>query len=426
MTRRPDGSLVTWMRVVFVAVAVLAGYTVVAPPALATHAGLNLHRHSETAQCGSNFPVAFDVLYGGEPESITVQFTSSDPAITYRFSNPYTTSQPENHFNDGVIFNSPGSRTLTVTDVNNSAITDSITVNVVPPAGGSCTGGGTTTTTTTAPPTTTTAPTTTTTMAPGPTTTVVPSTTTSSTTTTTLVPPPGGTTTTTVPCGFPPTTVPGTPSTTNTTAPCPTTTTLPGTTTTTFPEGPTTTVPRTTTTTPGTSTTMATTTTTAPTTTTTVPDGSEGGGMTFRSGMDGSEEALAGDPDGGGRARITVDPDGTVCYRVRVWSVGPIGGAHIHQAPRRVSGPIVVHLHSEVVTLPNGDQLVEDCTSASPEVARRIIANPAMFYVNVHDDQFPGGALRGQLDGSPAGPRPPAADRPRRSFLAAARTRPPS
>ena len=37
------------------------------------------------------------------------------------------------------------------------------------------------------------------------------------------------------------------------------------------------------------------------------------------------------------------------------------------------------------------------CASASGELIKAIFQNPANYYVNVHNAEYPGGALRGQL-----------------------------
>lgn len=37
-------------------------------------------------------------------------------------------------------------------------------------------------------------------------------------------------------------------------------------------------------------------------------------------------------------------------------------------------------------------------TASSTELVRDILANPAGFYVNVHNAEFPNGTVRGQLD----------------------------
>jgi len=39
------------------------------------------------------------------------------------------------------------------------------------------------------------------------------------------------------------------------------------------------------------------------------------------------------------------------------------------------------------------------CVSADSELIKEIRQSPAEFYVNVHNSEFTGGAVRGQLDG---------------------------
>ncbi len=65
-------------------------------------------------------------------------------------------------------------------------------------------------------------------------------------------------------------------------------------------------------------------------------------------------------------------------------------GAHIHEAPAGVAGPIVVPLSPPV-----GD----GCVPASRELIKEIRKNPESFYVNVHTAGRPAGAIRGQLCG---------------------------
>ena len=52
---------------------------------------------------------------------------------------------------------------------------------------------------------------------------------------------------------------------------------------------------------------------------------------------------------------------------------------------------------------PRNDELesrrrIEGCVPAAPALLEQIAANPAGYYVNLHNARFPAGAIRGQLD----------------------------
>jgi hypothetical protein len=101
-----------------------------------------------------------------------------------------------------------------------------------------------------------------------------------------------------------------------------------------------------------------------------------------------------GDPDGSGTATLTINPGlGQVCYTIEVAGVAPLTGAHIHEAPSTGSGDVVVGL-----PVPVGSLGGTGCVAVSRELAVDIITNPSEYYVNVHNAEFPRGALRGQLD----------------------------
>jgi hypothetical protein len=65
--------------------------------------------------------------------------------------------------------------------------------------------------------------------------------------------------------------------------------------------------------------------------------------------------------------------------------------AHIHKAPAGANGPVAVPFTAPT----NGAS--EGCATVAPDVAAAIAADPAGYYVNVHNAAFPGGAVRGQL-----------------------------
>jgi hypothetical protein len=99
-----------------------------------------------------------------------------------------------------------------------------------------------------------------------------------------------------------------------------------------------------------------------------------------------------GDSDGSGTAEITiVDATDNICFDLNVRNIAPATAAHIHRGMRGEAGPPVVTLEAPT------DGGAEGCISAPGALADEIEANPAAFYVNVHNAEFPNGAVRGQL-----------------------------
>lgn len=100
-----------------------------------------------------------------------------------------------------------------------------------------------------------------------------------------------------------------------------------------------------------------------------------------------------GDPDGSGSARITLNPgQGEVCFNLEVSNIAPATASHIHVGGPAVAGDVVVTLAP-----PPTSGSSTACVSADAELVREILKNPSGYYVNVHNDDFPGGAIRGQL-----------------------------
>ena len=103
-------------------------------------------------------------------------------------------------------------------------------------------------------------------------------------------------------------------------------------------------------------------------------------------------------PDGAsGTAEITID-DATneVCYALTIDGLGQgdvVTMAHIHEGEAGVAGDVAVALFTEP---PTGDMTgcVQD---VDPATVAAITGDPAAFYVNIHTEQFPNGAVRGQL-----------------------------
>lgn len=105
--------------------------------------------------------------------------------------------------------------------------------------------------------------------------------------------------------------------------------------------------------------------------------------------LSGAEEVNGGDPDGSGFASIRLNVgQERVCWEIEWADINGAAAAHIHRAPKGANGGVVVPLD------PNTPGCAEE---VDPVLIQEIIDFPERFYVNVHNAEFPGGALRGQL-----------------------------
>lgn len=97
----------------------------------------------------------------------------------------------------------------------------------------------------------------------------------------------------------------------------------------------------------------------------------------------------SGDPDGTGSARFRLYPaGGKVCARVTWDRIGAPNAAHIHRAS---DGVVKVDLTGSVTGGRN-------CTTGVPKrLVRRILDSPRRFYFNVHNADYPAGAIQGTL-----------------------------
>ena len=142
-----------------------------------------------------------------------------------------------------------------------------------------------------------------------------------------------------------------------------------------------------------TATTVAPTTTAAPTTTGTATTAAAG--TVIRANLTGAAEAPGpGDPDGTGTATLTLNSTrGEICYEVKVSKLDTPNGMHIHEAAVGAAGGIVVPFAPPT----SGEAEAKACVDVDAALVRRIDANPAGFYLNVHTQPFAAGAIRGQL-----------------------------
>ncbi len=106
--------------------------------------------------------------------------------------------------------------------------------------------------------------------------------------------------------------------------------------------------------------------------------------------LSGANEPGGGDSDGTGSAVVSFEGD-TVTFDITLLNVDePITGAHIHAGAAGEDGPVVVDLEFDV----NG---LSGVVYADPYLLGEILASPEFYYVNVHSEAYPAGAVRGQL-----------------------------
>ncbi len=115
---------------------------------------------------------------------------------------------------------------------------------------------------------------------------------------------------------------------------------------------------------------------------------------------DATSRRNVGDPNGRGEAYVFgVDGDPTtLCYVLTVEKIAPATAAHIHEGAPGTNGPVVANLGAPA------DGNAADCLTEGEagkfptgETVAAILANPGDYYVNVHNAEYPGGAIRGQL-----------------------------
>ncbi len=97
-----------------------------------------------------------------------------------------------------------------------------------------------------------------------------------------------------------------------------------------------------------------------------------------------------GDPNGRGEAEVKVYK-AKVCYELEVKRIKPAEAAHIHRGGPSVAGPVVVTLK------PPTDGSSEGCNAISEQLSKKLREHPSRYYVNVHNEPYPDGAIRGQL-----------------------------
>lgn len=97
-----------------------------------------------------------------------------------------------------------------------------------------------------------------------------------------------------------------------------------------------------------------------------------------------------GDKDGRGNAVVKVY-EARVCYALEVRRIKPAQAAHIHLGLRGEAGPIVAELKAPT------DGSSKGCVAVPRALSLGLREHPGRYYVNVHNEPYPEGAVRGQI-----------------------------
>lgn len=99
-----------------------------------------------------------------------------------------------------------------------------------------------------------------------------------------------------------------------------------------------------------------------------------------------------GDPDGKGLLQLAFDKaKSQICYDIKVENIDIATGVYIHSGSKGQAGAAKV-----ILGVP-GEGTAQGCVKSDPQLMQDILQNPSNYYVNVHNDEFPEGAIRGQL-----------------------------
>lgn len=122
--------------------------------------------------------------------------------------------------------------------------------------------------------------------------------------------------------------------------------------------------------------------------------GKPGRGTVLEANLTGAEVVPPpGDTDGTGSFHATAYPaKNKICYRISASNIGTTTAAHLHVDDAEDSVKL------NLKTPPQDGSSVRECRRGLSERSVRTVKNnPSNYYVDVHTDEFPDGAVRGQL-----------------------------
>jgi hypothetical protein len=101
-----------------------------------------------------------------------------------------------------------------------------------------------------------------------------------------------------------------------------------------------------------------------------------------------------GDPDGAGGVFVTLgSKTGTICFFADTANIStPLTAVHLHRGLRGAVGQVIVDLYG-----PSNDPDVSGCLNVGSALVRDISKHRNNYYIDMHNEEFPDGALRGQF-----------------------------
>jgi hypothetical protein len=103
-----------------------------------------------------------------------------------------------------------------------------------------------------------------------------------------------------------------------------------------------------------------------------------------------------GDPNGKGEIDVFLKAKKEkVCFNLEVSKLDPLVAGHIHKGTDDEAGKVKVTLFEAEI---EGDGAYEGCVkNVKAKLVKKIGEVPEKFYVNLHNAEYPDGAVRGQL-----------------------------
>jgi hypothetical protein len=104
-----------------------------------------------------------------------------------------------------------------------------------------------------------------------------------------------------------------------------------------------------------------------------------------------------GDPNGKGDAAVFLKAKKQkVCFNLELAKLDGASAGHIHKGDTETAGKVKVTLFDSPI---EGTGNYEGCVkNVKRKLIKKIAAHPERYYVNVHNAEYPEGAIRGQLE----------------------------